>query len=259
MQSLNNTTDVQKFLQSGPLTNYRVHDLKLTKRVGGSKTDREKIDVLLKYLHNHNRDAKTKRFIGENIFDRNVNEIMESGKMTGCTDWAMSFAAIARQHGIPTSFFTTAEKEWAEEVCKGENKANSLRGHSFCECFIDGKWVLVDPTKSVVQDEYDADNLHLTGEKHFVGGKKDFIPYYRGLDIDECFKGREKEGKLKPEIFLEYAQDMIIKNNQENKAVIEPVTKEELTGAGFTGKETKIHIEKYLKQTKSKDVGLNRE
>lgn len=239
MDSLNNSTDVQKYLQSGPMTRPFLKDARLDKKIARASSDKEKIKVLLKYLHKHNHNAISDKFIKENKFKRTAEEIWQSGKMTGCTDWATTFATIARQYGISSSFFTTAEKEWSEKIANGEQMQGG-RGHSFCECFVDGNWVLVDPTLSIVQEEYSTDNLHLTGKTHFVGGKKDFIPYKRDLDNGGRSNTREFNMNMMKTMY-----EML---NQKDDPKVEPVTKEELIEAEFDDNKEQIEIIQYDKK-----------
>lgn len=53
-------------------------------------------------------------------------------------------------------------------------------GHSFCECYYDNKWILVDPTFRKIEREYDADKLILS---YNVSNSNIYIPYFRGLDL----------------------------------------------------------------------------
>jgi len=244
---LNNTTDVEKYLQSGPMTQPFLNDPALDKKMEKASSDKEKVEILLKYMHKKNKTVMfDKKYIRENKFGRTAEEIWQSGKMTGCTDWSMAFASIARQYGISTSFFTTAEKGWAENILNGKMDTRA-QGHSFCESFIDGQWQLVDATFSKIQKEYDVDSLHLTAKDHFVAGKKDFIPFLRDLDIGHRSNTNE---------FVNNMVDSLYKmKEQESEAVIEPVTREELIEAGFKENEEEIEIIKY----DNKENSLNQE
>lgn len=118
-------------------------------------------------------------FIKNQKFQRNAKEIFESNKLTGFTDYAIVFAIFARQLGIPTTFLHTAEFNWCKKLKSGE-RFNSNIGHSFYECFYEGKWVLVDPTFRKIEWEYNSNLLTLS---YKVGGNKNFIPYFRDLDL----------------------------------------------------------------------------
>lgn len=53
-------------------------------------------------------------------------------------------------------------------------------GHSFCECYFNGEWVLVDPTSKHIERSYNSKKIKLS---HPVGDKNVFVPYFRGLDL----------------------------------------------------------------------------
>lgn len=173
------------YLQPGPLTKPFLSDEKLTKKISNAKTDVEKIGIIYKYIHTKKLFKQpqfaSQEYKAEHKFNRTAEEIWASEKMTGCTDYAMVFATIARQHGIPTTFLATVEKDCAKSILK-EEPLKMFAGHSFCECFADGKWILADPIACITETEYNPSHIQLTG-KHAVGGKKEFIAYDRSLDI----------------------------------------------------------------------------
>lgn len=184
MEPLNLSTDIQKYLGAGPLTQPIAQDARLKTKLDELKSDKEKVYALLSYLLKHVSISFDNNFNAEHKFNRTAEEIWESHKATGCTDWALLFATFARQNGIPTTFFTTAEESWVTELLNG-TPSRRVRGHSFCECFIDGKWQLVDPTMSKIQANYNPNYIHLSGLTHYVGGKKNFIPYLRDIDLGQ--------------------------------------------------------------------------
>ena len=150
--------------------------------------------------------------------------------MTGCTDYAMTFATIARQYGIPATFLATVENDCAQEIIDGK-KPDVYAGHSFCECFADGKWILADPAKSITEEEYDPAHIQLTGN-HTVGGKQEFITYGRSLDIGHTYNSQQ-----------EYSYEMADAARELGKeSEVAPVTESELQEAGFVEKEPEIEI-----------------
>lgn len=74
----------------------------------------------------------------------------------------------------------TAEYRWLQKLKNGEESSRIHKGHSFCESFYNGKWVLVDPTCGKIEFSYDAKIIHLSYQ---VVGSNTFIPYFRGLDL----------------------------------------------------------------------------
>ncbi|MBE7074551.1 MAG: hypothetical protein E7376_01015 [Clostridiales bacterium] len=186
MKKLNNTTDVVKYLKFGNLTQPFLKDeyvLEMVMRhyyakikLYGKANQLESLYLLI----NHNvKYSKNQEFRDNYKFQRTAEEIWASKQMTGCTDYCILFATLARQIGISTTFLHTAEKYWLQKFKNNETfKYHS--GHSFCECFYKGKWILVDPTCKKIQTNYDSNNIQLN---YNVGGKDNFIPYIRDLDL----------------------------------------------------------------------------
>ncbi len=134
-----------------------------------------------------------KEFIAKNQFQRSAKEIWESGKTVGCTDYALLFAVFARQLGVPTTYLHTASVKWVKEF-QEKAEIDTCRGHSFCECFFDGEWILVDPTAGRVIGKYDVEKITTP---YLIGGDNEFLPYYRGLDLGERQNIRQHNDKMK--------------------------------------------------------------
>ncbi len=120
-------------------------------------------------------------------FKRTAKEIWESGFATGCTDYALVFATLARQLGWPTTFLNTAELGWLQRLLNGEN-SNFHYGHSFCECYFENRWMLVDPTCRKIMQNYSLDKIELP---YNVGPGNVYVPYLRGLDLGKKTSSKE--------------------------------------------------------------------
>lgn len=186
MKKLNKTSDVKKYLQFGNLTqpflsNDYVLDMVMRDYNAKLKLNGQanKLESLYLWLNNNVEYSKNQDFRDKYKFQRTAEEIWKSKQTTGCTDYCVVFATLARQIGIPTTFLHTAEKNWLNRL-KNSEDYKSHCGHAFCECFYNGEWVLVDPTCKEIQKNYDANLLHLN---YNVGGNYDFIPYLRDLDL----------------------------------------------------------------------------
>lgn len=92
-------------------------------------------------------------------FGRTVDEIIDSKTLTGCTDYGLVFASIARDKGIPTIFIQTARVDWIYDRIR--DKAQGIIGHILIEVYIDGKWRLVDSTAGKYYSDYDTNNFSL--------------------------------------------------------------------------------------------------
>lgn len=180
-------SNCEKFLKNGDLTkpfldddyvNEKVMtDFNAKKKVNKNYT---KIESLYHWINHNVKYAKGENdFIARNKFQRNAKEIWESKKATGCTDYALVFSTFARQIGIATTLLHTAEYNWCLRLKNGGDYKVHY-GHSFCECFYQGKWILVDPTCRKIEFEYNPEKIELT---YTVGENSIFIPYFRGLDL----------------------------------------------------------------------------
>ena len=231
--NLNNPDTIKHFLQNGPLTQSFLDDKKLDKKIANAKSDMDKVNTICNYIHTKKFFKQpafaSKEYKAEHKFQRTAAEIWDGGIMTGCTDYALVFSTIARQYNIPTTFLATAEKGCAEAILNGD-QSPSRSGHAFCECFVDDKWVLVDPIARITEQNYNPNDpeIHLTGS-HTVGGKQDFIPYSRDLDIGH--KQTTKE--------YNKAMDYAILS-KEPEPEIAKVSQEELENAGFVQQETPV-------------------
>ncbi|MCG2808986.1 MAG: transglutaminase-like domain-containing protein, partial [Candidatus Portnoybacteria bacterium] len=80
--------------------------------------DRKDIDLaleILEWIHNNfenindNTEKKMKLFR-----KRTADEIIKSKKLTGCTDYAIVFIALARAKKIPTKYVEAIKKTWLD-------------------------------------------------------------------------------------------------------------------------------------------------
>ena len=194
MEILNSSTDKDKYIGYGKLTKPFLPDDFVLKKVLSDFYSMRKngqeaslIVSLYKWIHHNVRYAQDADFREKNRFQRTAQEVWESKLATGCTDYAILFATFARQIGLPTTFLHTAENGWVENLKAGD-KLNKHIGHSFCECYYEGKWVLVDPTIRKVENEYNPQKIVLS---YNVGKHNIYVPYFRGLDLDDRQSTRE--------------------------------------------------------------------
>ncbi len=186
MQKLNKT-EVEKYLKSGVLTEPFLDTGLVKQKIDkdfdykiAKNSNYTKIESIYNWIHKNIKTTTDKDQKRKYKFQRTAKEIWESGFATGCTDYAILFATFARQVGIPTTFLHTAEYGWIQKLKNGEESSRIHKGHSFCECFYNGEWVLVDPTCRKIEFSYDTKKIHLSYQ---VGGSYIFIPYFRGLDL----------------------------------------------------------------------------
>lgn len=188
MEMLNNLSDVETYLHFGNLTQPfldaeyildRVECDMVAKNTHGTAAE---IQSLMNWIGSKVKYASGEHeYIRQNLFKRSAREIWESGKTVGCSDYALLFATFARQIGISTSFLHTASQKWLEKLKNGEEIDKNC-GHSFCECFVDGQWILVDPTNKKIVGGYLPENIQTN---YLIGGENEFVSYFRGLDLVE--------------------------------------------------------------------------
>lgn len=185
MEKLNSSDNVEGFLKSGKLTapfletDYVAGRIECDMNAKGGCGACAKVQSLMNWICSKVKYASgDKEYICNNQFNRSAKEVFESGKTVGCTDYAILFATFARQIGISTTYLHTASVKWLENLKNGE-ELDKCKGHSFCECFVDGEWILVDPTNKKIIGKYDAEKIKI---KYLIGGENEFIPYFRGLD-----------------------------------------------------------------------------
>ncbi len=143
-------------------------------------------------------------------FNRTASEIMDSGFYTGCSDFALIFETLARYKKIPTIHVQTAGKKFIEKLQHEEDV--SIIGHHFCECNINGKWILVDPLNGRILERYNPIDLNIgqyyafakstdifeTGIHNIYENNKKIKEIFSGFDINQ-FHPANDERKEKEE------------------------------------------------------------
>ena len=187
--------DKEKYLQFGNLTQPFMDNDKLNSLFCQYKQERasqlHELVILSKFMHWNKFDgtgiccsfSHDSDYNNANRFRLNSQEIFENKKFTGCTDCATLFATFARQLGIPTSILQTVEYNWLKQFKSGAD-LKMHRGHTFCECFYDGKWILVDPTAEKINENFSFPLIELPyklGQGEYASSE--YYAYYRGLDL----------------------------------------------------------------------------
>lgn len=167
---------ISKYLSSGPQTNIGTEIKNLSKsfRKDGINLIFEILDWFHKNLKEKNGRIKNKFFRR-----RTAQEIIKSGFVTGCTDWALAFIVLARTKKIPTVYVETIRRKWLET-----GKDDFIEGHVFAEVYIDDHWYIVDPEQSSIKDKYGKwvvfkrglDSWDI-GIKSFEGLKEQFLSF----------------------------------------------------------------------------------
>lgn len=140
-----------------------------------AKIPNTKLHSLFNWINTKVKYEPEKEFNTTFKFARTAKQIWESGKTTGCTDYAILFATFAKQLGIPTTILHTASRDWVSNLQATKTPARNS-GHNFNECFYDNKWVLVDATSRKVIEKYTPDKIVLS---YTVGGENNFVAFDR--------------------------------------------------------------------------------
>ena len=101
------------------------------------------------YRINYRRRDRHGTTIHEYLPERSLNQIVSKRVIL----------IITREKGIPTIHIQTAKKKFVEDLQK--SKDIEVRGHHFCECFVNNRWILVDPSRGSVLQNYDNNDFNL--------------------------------------------------------------------------------------------------
>lgn len=142
------------FLTSTPLTAFCVskHEYQMKLKISSMNTQ-QKAAYVCSYIHD---TFEYKR--GFTDSQSTVADLLTTRKGV-CQDFAHLAAMILRHEHIPTRY--------ASGLCYGEGES-----HAWVECFIDGRWVCVDPTNNRIDDT------------------SEYIKFAHGRDYADCTPNR---------------------------------------------------------------------
>lgn len=169
--------DLNLYLNEGPQT--KITDL--TKEISVIFESRD-LDLIFEILGWIKKNLKKKELGREKIDlfrKRTAEEIIKSGFLTGCTDYALAFIVLARACHIPTKYVEAIRNKWLDIGTE-----EYLEGHVFAECFINNKWYIIDPEEGDIKSSYgrfqiyakDLDSWSL-GIKNFDDLKVKFLEF----------------------------------------------------------------------------------
>lgn len=117
------------------------------------KKDLTTLDEIGKFINSYFKDKPIPTDASLRDFS-SVKQIEENGDgwLDDCGEYAMMYAAIARYKGIPTVFASALSGKGME------SKNPNAICHVYLEVFVDGKWVLIDSTKMLIDTTYDKDD-----------------------------------------------------------------------------------------------------
>jgi len=133
------------FTSSIQLVNFNgkmVSIVELNKLVAGAKTDRDKLDIIYKYIiNNFSYDFDKVSEVAANSSYIPVIDKVYAAKKGICYDYASLFAAILRANGIPAKLNMGYYSQVNEY-------------HAWNEVLVDGEWMIIDTTYDSQANEY---------------------------------------------------------------------------------------------------------
>ena len=134
----------------------------------------DQLEEVYQWLH---RDFEPSLDRGASIGVATVDQLLADQQMGGCHDWALFFTAVVRELGYPAVVADSYSIAWMELFQAGE--AESHIGHVFVEVYMDGRWVLTDPTNGwYVEEGYDPADpvIPITGP--IAGASEELYGFY---------------------------------------------------------------------------------
>jgi transglutaminase-like putative cysteine protease len=136
---------------------------------------------IYQWLH---REFETYRARGATIGVATVDGLLAERRMGGCHDFGLVFAAVVRELGYPAVMIDTYSIAWIEQFQAGT--AQSHIGHVYVEVYLDGRWVLVDPTNGwYVEADYDPTHPTIPLKGAIAGSTDEVYGFYadrKGVD-----------------------------------------------------------------------------
>lgn len=160
------------YLQEGPLTKLTDIVLANAKMIEDGATTEETVRNIMEWEHaalqsgtcDNHRDALS------------AEELIKRKCLSGCTDYTVVFAALARAKGISATVTETVSEKWIAEMVWA-NRWNPMKeGHFFSEVFIPEKsaWIVVDPTANLFTGRDNNGYFELNNQRMLL--------FERGLD-----------------------------------------------------------------------------
>jgi transglutaminase-like putative cysteine protease len=126
---------ITTYPESGMQTEITPEIIAIAQRCEG--TVQEKVHHIMQFLRTLKYETDTK----DEVFrKRTASQIIADGYVTGCTDDALVFIALARASGIPTTYIETVDLDWLTEG------GRPIRGHVYARVEDGDEQRIVDPS-----------------------------------------------------------------------------------------------------------------
>ena len=140
------------------------------------------LEVIYQWLHS---DFTAYSAGGRTIGVVTVDDLLQERRLGGCHDFGLVYAAAARELGYPAVMVRTDSIDWIKRFQEGGGQMHM--GHVFVEVFLDGTWLLIDPTNGwYVEEGYDPAHPVIPLRGSIAGPNEEFYGFYvecKGIDI----------------------------------------------------------------------------
>ncbi len=177
--------------RTSPHLNDLAHEI-----AGDAETRREAYRALANYTADKVKNPSGHVLTNSLIPTKQVRMIRRRGRSQGdCTETALLLLAMSKSLGIPARYVMDGGLE-----PYGGTDDPGLKGHSWVEAYIDGRWVMADPSKGTseetflfdIDDSYRKDSL-VTLPAVYIPSKDEYME--TGHDRNSWFNNRELADK----------------------------------------------------------------
>jgi transglutaminase-like putative cysteine protease len=178
------------YLQEGPLTQVTNLVRANAELIANGSTTEETVKNILEWLHSalqigtcdNHRDAVS------------ADHLIQRRCLSGCTDYTIVFAALARAKGISATVTETVSEKWIAEMVWNNSWNPSKEGHFYSEVYLPERsaWIVVDPTANQLTGR-DNNGYYVLNGKRYLLFERGLDPADYGLITDAEFAGAVKK------------------------------------------------------------------
>ena len=160
---------VSLWCQTGPQTRVTPVVEKIVKQIEKGNR-REKLYQVAAWARSR---LKYESWYLEQAFTRTADELLVSGILGSCSDYALAQVALLRALGVPAALVLTVNTDWV--AAYQHNDLAIPRGHVFVEVFLERAWFLWDPAYFTLYSGYIPSNKHYPRKEYFMARARDFV------------------------------------------------------------------------------------
>lgn len=142
--------NIEGFLLDGPQTKITENIKNISNSIHGDNN--EYIQQSFDWIRSNLKQEENEE-VKQSVFrKRTADQIISDQFSTGCSDDAIVFIAFMRAKGIPSRHIEAVRKD-----------SDGADGHVFVECYLEGKWKMIDPARREYQREIDFSDYDVIG------------------------------------------------------------------------------------------------